>query len=305
MGNLFGGGKSTPGTTTTNPIPGFAQPYLEDYFKRASSFSQDPSQFAPTAFTAEQESALTSLANPTMNPEAYQQEIAQYQNPYDQMVLGETLKELSRANEGILSDIGSRATASGGFGGTRQAVLEGEAYKNLLDTYGQQTATLKAQGYRDALGQRRQGILDTLSAGGTRQQQQQQTSDADLQALQFLGQALGQIPGIYGGGTTSGTSASYKPSGLEQLAGIASIGASIFSDKRLKENVEYAFDLNGHRVYRFTYRDDNTKTKFLGVMAQEIQENYPHAVSLDESGYLTVNYDQLGIDFVELNNGNI
>ena len=54
---------------------------------------------------------------------------------------------------------------------------------------------------------------------------------------------------------------------------------------------------NGIGVYRFRYRG-NDHTTYVGVMAQEVQTIVPNAVSHGRGGYLRVDYDSLGLEFL-------
>jgi len=54
---------------------------------------------------------------------------------------------------------------------------------------------------------------------------------------------------------------------------------------------------NGIGVYRFRYRG-NDHTTYVGVMAQEVQNIVPDAVSRGRDGYLRVDYDRLGLKFL-------
>jgi hypothetical protein len=70
------------------------------------------------------------------------------------------------------------------------------------------------------------------------------------------------------------------------------------SDIRLKEAIALLgrFD-NGVGLYRFRYRGGD-HTVYVGVLAQEIQTIAPSAVSQDSHGYLSVDYQALGIPFM-------
>jgi hypothetical protein len=54
---------------------------------------------------------------------------------------------------------------------------------------------------------------------------------------------------------------------------------------------------SGLELYRFRYRGSD-HTTYVGVMAQDVQKVRPGAVSRDRDGYLRVNYDQLGLQFM-------
>jgi hypothetical protein len=52
---------------------------------------------------------------------------------------------------------------------------------------------------------------------------------------------------------------------------------------------------NGLGLYRFSYNGSNKP--YVGVMAQEVQQVMPTAVTRGTDGYLRVNYDKLGVKF--------
>ena len=77
------------------------------------------------------------------------------------------------------------------------------------------------------------------------------------------------------------------------LGTLLGFGLSLFSDARMKTNVETIGYLpDGLRVVDFRFLHNETEM-FTGVIAQEVQEKYPHLVEMDESGFLKVNYEGL------------
>jgi hypothetical protein len=70
------------------------------------------------------------------------------------------------------------------------------------------------------------------------------------------------------------------------------------SDIRLKEDVVPLVRLsNGLELYRFRYKGHD-HTLYVGVMAQEVQKVQPSAVWRDHDGYLVVDYDRIGLQFM-------
>ena len=66
----------------------------------------------------------------------------------------------------------------------------------------------------------------------------------------------------------------------------------LFSDERLKENVNKVGEIDGVNVYTFNYVWDKTQQEF-GVMAHELlNTKYADAVSIHESGYYMVDYSK-------------
>ena len=81
-------------------------------------------------------------------------------------------------------------------------------------------------------------------------------------------------------------------SAMGGLFGLLGAGVSLFSDRRLKENIRRVGEtFNGTPIYIFNYIGDYTPQ--MGVMAQELMEKQPEAVLLDPSGYYKVNYAEV------------
>jgi len=84
------------------------------------------------------------------------------------------------------------------------------------------------------------------------------------------------------------------------VGGLAKAG--VFSDRRLKENIELVGrdERTGLNLYEFSYIDDPDMRRYQGVMADEVIAYDPRAVSFDEHGYARVDYARLGIEFKEV-----
>lgn len=75
---------------------------------------------------------------------------------------------------------------------------------------------------------------------------------------------------------------------LSALTSGAGLLASIFSDERLKEDIEPVGELyDGTNIYKFRYKWDDTPR--IGLMAQEVERNNPDAVT-EIGGYKAVDY---------------
>lgn len=109
--------------------------------------------------------------------------------------------------------------------------------------------------------------------------QQSQTSIADMiaAALSSTQQTLG-----VGTGGTSGL--------LGGALGSPALGAGItalFSDARLKDDVEQVGEVAGFPLYKYRYKGE-TRPR-LGLIAQDVEKRLPHAVG-ESGGYKTVDY---------------
>jgi hypothetical protein len=185
IGDLFGGGsKSTPQPATvqtlsqTSEFPSEVKPFITDVLEKAKA-QQEGREFelfegpriAPfsdeeqAAFTGTQQLADAGLSSyPGLASSAFyaqqaqdaaEQGIKQFgeadaerlMNPFQQQVIDIEKDELRRQFEGTtLPQIASQAAGAGSYGGSRQAILEAEAQRNLQ----QQLGDVQARGLRDA-----------------------------------------------------------------------------------------------------------------------------------------------------------
>lgn len=90
---------------------------------------------------------------------------SQYMNPYLQSVLQPQLEELRRQSQLNLQPNLAKMTQAGGFGGGRQAIMESEANRNLLQAQNQAIGTGYANAFDKAMGQfnTEQGQAKTLA----------------------------------------------------------------------------------------------------------------------------------------------
>jgi len=81
----------------------------------------------------------------------------------------------------------------------------------------------------------------------------------------------------------------------------AGLGAWAKSDVRLKDNIEKVGvdSRTGLNLYQFNYKDD-PDTRWQGVMADEVEKDYPDAVIAHKDGYKMVNYGALGISMIKV-----
>jgi hypothetical protein len=78
---------------------------------------------------------------------------SQYMNPYLQSVLNPQLDELQRRSQMNLQPDLAKLTQAGGFGGGRQAIMQSEANRNLLQEQNKAIGQGYANAYDKAMGQ--------------------------------------------------------------------------------------------------------------------------------------------------------
>lgn len=118
---------------------------------------------------------------------------AQYMNPYLQSVLQPQLEELRRQSQINMQPGLAKLTQAGGFGGGRQAIMESEANRNLLQAQNQAIGTGYSNAYDKAMQQfnTEQGQAKTLAdmmgqSGAQQRDIEQQGITADYN--EFLAQ---------------------------------------------------------------------------------------------------------------------
>jgi len=94
-------------------------------------------------------------------------DIAQYQNPYQEQVIDAAINDLDRARQIQIADSQDRAIGAGAFGGSRSAILEGDADRGYYDAVGRTAAQLRSQGFDTAagLGMQDRGFRAGLQGG--------------------------------------------------------------------------------------------------------------------------------------------
>lgn len=116
----------------------------------------------------------------------------------------------------------------------------------------------------------------------------------------FFNNYLQQLSGVANQGLQAGqlvTSAGQRsqgggPSTAGTIASLAGKAAAIFSDRRLKRNIERIGEFaDGLGIYRFRYI--MSKEMVEGVMADEVAKLRPHALGPVRGGFATVNYGAL------------
>jgi hypothetical protein len=151
---------ATPlGTSTSSSLSPWAGDYVTNYLGKGQALAEAPYQSFQGPLTAgasglQQQAfaGIGSLAQEGYKPQTYQggtfgaDQAQQYMNPYLSAALNPQLDEMRRQSEiGRVADA-KRMTQAGAFGGSRQAIMESEGSRNLLEKQG----AAIGQGYQSA-----------------------------------------------------------------------------------------------------------------------------------------------------------
>mgnify|MGYP003137518344 FL=1 len=210
-------------TSTVNQDPwDVAVPYMESGFKEAANLynnntpqyysGQTQAGFTPDQLTAQQgiRDFATQGAPSIMNPalSAYQQNldpsmIDVANNPYVNNMAQAAADRAMAGVQDSLADIRGGAIMSGGYGGGRQGIAEGNAIAGAADSANQAAAQIYSNAYGQGLGQQRAtlgmtgGLMQAgfspysaLGASGSQQQQREQALIQDAMAQQEFEQNL-------------------------------------------------------------------------------------------------------------------
>jgi len=209
---IFNYEKDADGNLVPTTMKGY-QPFSNDpssYFAEASPMQKQSYRGAANITTAPQLAGATGMAAEAglrgldtrygtgqFDANAFDQGAAQqYMNPYMQSVVDMQMQEAQRQADIAGTQRGAQAVQAGAFGGSRQAIMDAEAARNLAS----QKGSIQATGLQNAYSQAQQ----QFNADQARQQQAQQMYEQSRQygaglglqglqtALQGAG-ALGQL----------------------------------------------------------------------------------------------------------------
>jgi hypothetical protein len=137
------------------------------------------------------------------------------------------------------------------------------------------------------------GQIDDLNQNLINQQIQMFMNQQNAPQSQFQNM-LGPLSALSGGGTQS-----YSPGKMDYMGMGTQLGAAALmgSDMRLKDNIQKVATINGINLYNWDWNEEGQKAfpgqSTFGVLAQEVQETRPDAITENADGWLMVDYAKL------------
>ena len=150
-----------------------------------------------------------------------------YINPYIQSSLDPQLKELQRQADIQRTADASRLTKAGAFGGSRQAIMESEGRRNLLDKQANLLGTGYASAYDRAMAQ--------FNADQARQLEAQRSTEASRQFGATQGMTAAQLMAQYGMSAQQAQEASRQFGTSTGLAGATTAGQQSLEAQRANQ----------------------------------------------------------------------
>jgi len=270
---------------------GFISDFVENIFGGGGDEAADASREAAATQAQWQEKALSYLKEREAIPQQFREGALKglggiyglgggtgsQQELIDRAISSPLYKAIMSGQEVGEESILANAAMTGGF---RSGNVQGNLYdyntqlqnKALLESYNQQL----------------QGLTGLAGLPSNANQIATQTAG--------IGQTLaqGQIAGAQA--QQVGTQQGFG--NLMGLAGLGMTGAYLFSDRRLKKNLEKIGEVNGHNWYMWDWNIVANKMgldgKSEGVLADELVKTHPECIGIKD-GFMIVDYTKLGI----------
>ena len=154
------------GTSSSSSLSPWAGPYVTNMLARGEAIAQEPYQAYQGPLTAgasdlqnQAFSGIQTLAGAGYTPTTFTggtfgaEQAQQYMNPYIQSALNPQLAEMKRQSDIARMGDAARLSKAGAFGGSRQAIMESEGARNLLEKQTQAIGTGYQTAYDKAMGQ--------------------------------------------------------------------------------------------------------------------------------------------------------
>jgi len=250
---------------------------------------------------------------------------ATYANPYEDQVISGALGDLREAYGQTQKSMNASAIGAGAFGGSRQGIENVLGAERFIESAADTSARLRQAGFESganrfmqdraaqlqsaqsqigALGQsaaglqqfgaQARGIEQAGLAEGYRDFIEEREYPAG-QIKQMIGALSGAPIRSYGEERSGSVGVPYAgASPFGQIAGAVTTGMAL-SDMRLKEDINLVGKSpSGINIYTFKYKGNDKK--YQGVMAHQV----PHVSSVNDDGYLMVDYNKLDVQFKEV-----
>jgi len=166
------------------------------------------------------------------DPSSYQS----YMDPYENAVVQQAMSDIQRQGDIQKRGVDAQAVGAGAFGGSRQAIQQGEVNRNILDQQARTAGQLRSQGYQTA----QQQAQTAFEAARARQAQQSQLTGqlgqmGATSGLQY-GQQTGQL-GLAGQELAGNLGLNFGQQGIQGAQARADLGTRQAALGELDQNM--------------------------------------------------------------------
>ena len=166
------------------------------------------------------------------NPSSYQS----YMDPYENAVVQQAMSDIQRQGDIQKRGVDAQAVGAGAFGGSRQAIQQGELNRNILDQQARTAGQLRSQGFGTA----QQQAQTAFEAARARQAQQSQLTgqlgQMGSQAGLQYGQQTGQL-GLAGQELAGNLGLNFGQQGIQGAQARADLGTRQAALGELDQNM--------------------------------------------------------------------
>ena len=166
------------------------------------------------------------------DPSSYQS----YMDPYENAVVQQAMSDIQRQGDIQKRGVDAQAVGAGAFGGSRQAIQQGEVNRNILDQQARTAGQLRSQGYQTA----QQQAQTAFEAARARQAQQSQLTgqlgQMGSQAGLQYGQQTGQL-GLAGQELAGNLGLNFGQQGIQGAQARADLGTRQAALGELDQNM--------------------------------------------------------------------
>ena len=203
-------------TTTSSTLSPWAGDYVAGMLGKGQALAEAPYQAyqgpltaGPSNLQQQQFAGISNLAQTGLAPTQYStgtfgtEQAQQYMNPYLMNALNPQLDEMKRRSQINLQPDLAKLTQAGGYGGGRQAIMQSEANRNLLQEQDKAIGQGYATAYDKAMQQFNADQQRALQAQQFQQAANEASANYGLKSLEALGQAGATERGIEQEGLTA------------------------------------------------------------------------------------------------------
>lgn len=193
---------------------------------------------------------------------------------------------LARQDEDLRTRLANQGIRAGSAAYDREMQLQNQSRNDAMN---QLILSGRGQAFSEAQATRNQPINEITAL----------LSGSQVSQPEFMGANMPKIPttdyaGLYQQDFNNRMGVWQQKNAQQQsmLGGLLGFGGSLLSlsDKRAKENIERVGSIAGQKIYKYTYKNDPSKKKYFGVMAQEVEKKRPDAVVDGPDGLKRVDY---------------
>ena len=287
--------KKSPSRMGTSPL----KAWWNKTRKKNEQAIEDAQENYDSQMQAFKDQEFTNIYKDVKNP--YENLQTEFENVYEDMTVNQQQaqfeKDMAQQQQANIMQGLQGAAGGSGIGALAQQMAQSgqQQAQQASASIGQQEAQNQALAAQGAAN------VQQMEAGA---QKDVLSGEAQAQAMRLQGEADKQQFGLDKQATLLGMSQQQLGTAIdtekERKANKAQMWSNLLSDVRLKEKIKRTgTSPSGIPIYEFNYIGGNNR--YSGAMAQDLISMGIDAVSVEDSGYYSVNYNNIDVDMNQIN----